>query len=94
MMEIYKPGDYVVYDERHLGRVAKVDEGVFVCFTNGCTAANTPLRYLRHATEYEVRLYGEEKAKRLGYRRFDEWCSDYNWESCRAFCPNKGGLEC
>jgi hypothetical protein len=95
MMDIYKPGDYVVYEERQLGRVARMDgRGVFVCYTNGCTAANSPLCYLRHATEHEVRLYGDEKAKKLGHHRFDAECPDYDPASCSAFCPEKGGREC
>lgn len=67
-------GDWVIYDpgyKQEIGRVTE-DRGrsVFVCYNKGCTAANTPKLYLRHATEEEIKA----APTGIGFYRFKSWC--------------------
>ena len=73
-METFSFGDWVVYDpgyKQEIGRVTE-DRGrsVFVCYNKGCTAANTPKLYLRHATEEEIKAAPTS----IGFYRFKSWC--------------------
>ena len=78
----YGYGDWVMYDPgytKQIGRVTKCIEGkAFVCYSMGCTAAATPLEYLRPATEDEILVAD----KSIGFNRFHE------------FCPSKDDLAC
>ena len=80
-------GDWVVYNPsytKEIGRFvsySKEDKSTaFVCYSAGCTAANTPTKYLRHYDEQEDKnLVKDEK---IGYHRFDTNCPDYNKDVC------------
>lgn len=89
-MTKFKKGDYVMYDNRELGRVATVrdDGAIFVCYSTGCTAANTPPEKLRLATDEEVK--SNKFARQLGYHRFDYYCPEYDALFCSAYCPERG----
>ena len=75
-------GDWVVYDpgdKQEIGRVTECrDKSVFVCYTQGCTAASTPLEYLRPATRAEV----EKASAGIGFHRFDKTCPERVEEAC------------
>ena len=89
-MTDYKKGDYVMYDERELGRVVyvrEVDGAIFVCYSTGCTASNTPMKKLRLATDEEFK--SNKFARLLGYHRFDDYCPDYDPLFCSFYCPEK-----
>lgn len=87
MSNSYRFGDYVVYDNHELGRVARcMGDTVFVCYHSGCTAAATTASMLRLASSTEISQYQGEP---LGYHRFDIECPDCDPEVCRAYCPNK-----
>lgn len=79
---MYKFGDWVVYDpgyKQEIGRVTECGESsAFVCYTSGCTAASTPLEYLRPATEQEI----DCADKGIGFHRFDASCPVRNDEYC------------
>ena len=70
----YRFGDWVVYDpgyKQEIGRVTECRENsAFVCYTQGCTAASTPLEHLRQATESEV----ASASAGIGFHRFDATC--------------------
>lgn len=89
-MTKFNKGDFVMYDERELGRVATVrdDGAIFVCYSTGCTAANTAPEDLRLATEEEYK--SNKFARHLGYHRFDDFCPDYDALFCSFYCPEKG----
>lgn len=80
----YKYGDYVTYSPVHrtskTGRVTKQSKsGWYVCYSGGCTAANTPDDLLRPATESEI----ERAAKsHIGFHRFDAECKSYDEDCC------------
>lgn len=88
-MQKFNKGDFVMYDDRELGRVATVrdDGAIFVCYSTGCTAANTSPKDLRLATEKEVRAC--EFASHLGFHRFDDYCPEYDYDVCSSYCPEK-----
>ncbi len=89
MIETFSPGDYVVYDNRQVGRVASVRaDTCFVCYSTGCTAASTPASLLTHATAEEA-ARAEAKHGPLGHHRFDPACPDYDDAVCAAYCPDK-----
>ena len=75
-------GDWVVYDpgyKQEIGRVTECRENsAFVCYSQGCTAASTPLEYLRLASDDEV----ENADKGIGFHRFDESCPSRVEEAC------------
>lgn len=74
-METFNFGDWVIYDpgynKQEIGRVTE-DRGksVHVCYNKGCTAANTPKQYLRHATREEIKTASDG----IGFHRFDSYC--------------------
>lgn len=74
-MTDYHFGDWVTYDpgyrDPEIGRVT-IDKGdsAFVCYHQGCTAANTPKKYLRRATMEEILA----APRGIGYHRFDSEC--------------------
>lgn len=78
----YQFGDWVVYDPgytRQIGRVTEVrGDSAFVCYSHGCTAASTPLEYLRHATDAEI----AQAPAGIGYHRFDTTCPSRVEEAC------------
>ena len=89
-MTKFKKGDYVIYNNQDLGRVARVGEGseyVSVCYTVGCIGALTLKKGLRLATDEEIKSF--PTAKRLGHHRFDDCCPDYEYECCSFYCPEK-----
>lgn len=73
-METFNFGDWVIYDagyKQNIGRVTEDrDRFVFVCYNKGCTAANTPKLYLRHATKEEIKAAPDG----IGFHRFDSYC--------------------
>lgn len=79
---MYKFGDWVVYDpgyKQQIGRVTECREhSAFVCYSFGCTAASTPLEYLRPATEAEI----NEADEAIGYNRFHAYCPSWNELAC------------
>ncbi len=79
---MYKFGDWVVYAPgytQQIGRVTECGEHrAFVCYSLGCTAAPTPLEYLRPATEAEI----DEADTRIGYNRFHAYCPSWNELAC------------
>ena len=82
-MSEYGYGDYVAYDpgyrEPEIGRVTRArGDVVFVCYSDGCTAAATPRAYVRPATAAETARASE----RLGYHRFDDACPQYDPRCC------------
>lgn len=73
-MATYRFGDWVIYDpgyKKEIGRVVE-DKGshAYVCYHEGCTAANTPKQYLRYATNQEIKTAPTD----IGFHRFDAWC--------------------
>lgn len=78
----YRFGDWVVYDpgyKKEIGRVIQCGErSAFVCYTQGCTAASTPLAFLRPATEAEIAA----ASAGIGYHRFDATCPSWDDEYC------------
>lgn len=89
-MQKFNKGDFVMYDDRELGRVATVrdDGAIFVCYSTGCTAANTPKEKLRLATEKEMKKAGA-MVKLIGFNRFNPTCPDYDSYTCKSLCPDK-----
>ena len=79
---VYTFGEWVVYEPgymQQIGRVTECREGsAFVCYSTGCTAASTPLRYLRKATDAEI----AEADKSIGYNRFHEYCPSWDELAC------------
>lgn len=86
----YRFGDWVVYDpgyKQEIGRVTECrEDSAFVCYSRGCTAASTPLEFLRPATPAEIGGADPE----IGFRRFDEFCPSRDEECCQG-CRAKGG---
>lgn len=78
----YGFGDWVVYDPgyvQQIGRVTECREGsAFVCYSTGCTAALTPLEYLRPATEDEIAAADHA----IGYNRFHAYCPSWDEWAC------------
>ena len=78
----YSFGDWVVYDpgyKQEIGRVAECREtSAFVCYTQGCTAASTPLEHLRPATDAEI----AKAPAGIGYHRFDATCPNRSEDAC------------
>lgn len=71
-------GDWVVYEnggKREIGRVAEVRGGsAFVCYSHSCTAACTPVAFLRpYDRERDSDLVPD---MRIGYYRFWDTCPD------------------
>ena len=89
----YTFGEWVVYDpgyKQELGRVTECGENsAFVCYTQGCTAASTPLEYLRRATEAEV----AKASAGIGFHRFDEACPSRDEECCWMCTAKKAWVE-
>ena len=81
-------GDWVIYDpgyKQEIGRVTSCGERTaFVCYNFGCTAACTPLEYLRPATGAEI----AKAPAGIGYHRFDGTCPDW-LEECCSGCDAK-----
>ena len=86
----YGFGDWVVFDPGYAKQVGRVTEcretSAFVCYTAGCTAASTPLGYLRPATADEI----AEAMDGIGFHRFDEFCPSRHEECCFG-CKAKRG---
>lgn len=84
----YGFGDWVVFDPGYTRQVGRVTEcrgdSAFVCYSFGCTAASTPLEYLRPATEGEIAAADPA----IGYHRFDERCPSWDEAAC-AMCRAK-----
>lgn len=84
----YNFGDWVVYDpgyKQEIGRVTQCNEdSAFVCYTLGCTAASTPLEYLRPATDFEI----SNASAGIGFHRFDPICPKRD-EACCYMCNAK-----
>lgn len=82
-------GDYVMYNNRELGRVigVRADGNVSVCYSTGCTAGSTPACLLTRATREQIATVPD--ASRFGFHRFDGTCPKYQPEICAAFCPDK-----
>ncbi|MCI6843822.1 MAG: hypothetical protein MR874_03560 [Coriobacteriaceae bacterium] len=84
-------GDYVVYDpgrrEPEVGRFVSHDAAgsAYVCYHDGCTAARTPGRLLRPATESEA----AGASPRIGFHRFDAECPSYDPGCCMG-CVHDG----
>ena len=79
-------GDYVIYNNKEVGRVVSVcekDNSAFVCYGEGCTAARTPVRLLQ---KYKGPT---DQYQNLGYHRFDSSCPDFDPDVC--FCCNFEG---
>ena len=87
---MYKFGDWVVYDPgyaQQIGRVTKcVGKSAFVCYSTGCTAALTPPKYLRPATEDEI----AQADKAIGYNRFNALCPSWDEYACGMCRARKG----
>lgn len=85
----YGFGEWVMYDpgyKQEIGRVTECCESsAFVCYTQGCTAASTPLGYLRKATDVEI----AKAPAGIGYHRFDATCPVRD-EECCYMCKAKG----
>lgn len=85
---MYEFGDWVVYDngyKQQFGRVTEVrGDSAFVCYSCGCTAASTPLVYLRPMTCDEI----AEADPTIGHHRFDEYCPERD-EACCYGCRAK-----
>ena len=93
-MQKFNKGDFVMYDNKVFGRVARAEEGskyVFVCYTLGCQGDGTPEEKLRLATDEEINSFSS--AERLGYHRFDDYCPDYEYEYCSFYCPKKRKID-
>lgn len=79
---MFEFGDWVVYDPGYKQEIGRVTECGFrtahVCYHTGCTAASTPLEYLRPATADEI----ERAPVGIGYYRFDETCPSRDDECC------------
>lgn len=91
---MYEFGDWVVYDPgytRQIGRVTEVrGNSAFVCYSHGCTAASTPLEYLRKATDAEIAIADSD----IGYNRFGDSCPSWDEDACvgcRAGKRDAGG---
>ena len=87
----YRYGDYVAYDpgwrEPEIGRVTRArGDVVFVCYSDGCTAACTEASMLRPATDEEI----AGVSPHIGYHRFDQECPDYDG-SCCSYCEHALG---
>lgn len=82
-------GDYVMYNNRELGRVigVRADGSVSVCYSTGCTAGSTPAHLLTHATREQIAAVPDHAS--LGFHRFNGACPKYRPEICAAFCPDK-----
>ena len=78
----YEFGDWVVYDPGYTKQVGRVTEcredSAFVCYSSGCTAACTPLDYLRPAMAEEI----ARADKTIGFHRFDLYCPERIEECC------------
>lgn len=78
----YEFGEWVVYDpgyKKEIGRVTECGEcSAFVCYTQGCTAALTPLEHLRPATDEEI----ANAPVGIGFHRFDARCPNRDEECC------------
>lgn len=81
----YGFGDWVIYDpgyKQEIGRVTECRENsAFVCYSQGCTAASTPLEYLRPANDAEIAKAGAG----IGFHRFDATCPN-RIEDCCSNC--------
>lgn len=79
---MYEFGDWVVYDpgcKQQIGRVTECREhSAFVCYSLGCTAASTPLEYLRLATDAEI----NKADAAIGYNRFHAYCPSWDELAC------------
>lgn len=86
----YRFGDWVVYDPgytQEVGRVTECREDVaFVCYSLGCTAAASPLEFLRPAKPAEIAVANPT----IGFHRFDEFCPSRDDKCCHG-CRAKGG---
>lgn len=82
---MYEFGDWVVYDPgytKQIGRVTECrDSHAFICYSTGCTAASTPLTYLRPATDGEI----AEADPSIGFNRFHAYCPERDEHAC-AMC--------
>ena len=89
----YKFGEWVVYDpgyKQEIGRVTECrDSSAFVCYSTGCTAASTPLEYLRHATDDEIAAADNA----IGYNRFHEYCPSWDEFACLGCMARKAAGE-
>lgn len=85
----YSFGDWVVYADREIGRVASVEgDAAFVCYSHGCTAAKTPLRLIE---PYIPQAHGHlRKDPLIGFHRFDDSCPEYDPDVCEI-CSWKFG---
>lgn len=75
-------GDWVVYDPGYMQQIGRVTEcrgdSAFVCYSFGCTAAATPLEYLRHASDGEIAAAD----KTIGFNRFHAYCPEWDEYAC------------
>lgn len=89
---VFRFGDYVAYDtgsehrEPEIGRVVEdLGDSAYVCYHTWCTAALTPKRLLRKATETEAAA----AHPMIGHHRFDEHCPDRVDDWCYACMARK-----
>ena len=85
-------GEWVVYqppymEEPEIGRFVRYNDygDAFICFHYGCTAASSPIEYVRHAMENEIidAIEREHEYRgHIGYHRFDDVCDDYSPDAC------------
>lgn len=100
MLEELNRGDFVVYTKgtkEELGRIARKIEPAtyFVCYSEGCTASNTPRECLRKASQDDIKRICSKThiiPSRIGYNRFNETCSEYDEEDCLDICPEKSDM--
>ena len=86
----YGFGEWVVYVPGYTKQIGRVTEcrgkSAFVCYSTGCTAASTPLEYLRKATDDEIAAAD----KRIGYNRFNTFCPSWDEWACVGCRARKG----
>ena len=84
----FKFGDWVIYNPGYKSEIGRVTEchgdRAHVCYHEGCTAACTPIEFLRLASEDEM----ASASSMIGYHRFDKTCPDRNDDYC-SMCKAK-----
>lgn len=87
---MFEFGDWVVYDPGYTHCIGRVTEcrgdNAHVCYSTGCTAAPTPLGFLRPATDFEIAAAD----KSIGFNRFHAFCPNRVEEACFMCRAKKG----